>query len=696
MKNDAILLQKSFEEFQKDVEKALKSCEEIKKGNWLPISESSLKQTSLVESCIVANEVHEHEVVLYWILHWAVDRLRRNKEQDFSDPDWRNYASLYFPYFMGETFDSLGRRIAYEEIYSTRKIALAMVAKLLHEELQTPLQQKSRKEYVVKQRYQKRSSAEKQIIALLSVFDRPLPKYEFQRCLQELVGADSQTDLSNLLNDGWILTQAEVGRVEIASELRLHLLFQIDRGELKQCHRIVARYESKHENYLEAAWHWYAAGDVNESINEILHTEHFIKIVNDGKIAVFYEFLLRLGKEEVDPITSANLKIAMGRSAMIVGDNQVAVTILREALKCEDLYVKALAYYYYAKCQEKIDSSQAIHSFQRGIDLLEGDHDTQQQAVAELLADLYIGKAYVCILQIPNLQEAEHCLKQAEKLIVKTDAVRLRSLYSAQARLKHAQERQVLDERHKALTTAEESGDQEAICKAAYNIAMAYRVKSDFPRALLYLQRANYIAETLGDSEKIGKCIQERGAIAFHQQQYKDAIENFMQACGILRQGTNKTWLAWACYDLAEAYSYRAQQLLSDFDFQQVIKNHIRAELDQLNAELEGLRNSGKDYFQQASDIARESHNELLRKELENLFDSFPLYDEEIYPRQIIALFYMKQHGEISNNVYCSLTAVSTKTFNRDIEELLAKRLVIKQGSGRSTHYILAQNNAFT
>jgi ATP-dependent DNA helicase RecG len=60
--------------------------------------------------------------------------------------------------------------------------------------------------------------------------------------------------------------------------------------------------------------------------------------------------------------------------------------------------------------------------------------------------------------------------------------------------------------------------------------------------------------------------------------------------------------------------------------------------------------------------------------------------------RQQRAVNHLKTHGRITNSEYQTLVGVSRATATRDIEELLAKRILEKVGTtGRGAHYLLAK-----
>jgi len=56
--------------------------------------------------------------------------------------------------------------------------------------------------------------------------------------------------------------------------------------------------------------------------------------------------------------------------------------------------------------------------------------------------------------------------------------------------------------------------------------------------------------------------------------------------------------------------------------------------------------------------------------------------------RQQRAIDYVFEHGRITNREYRALGRVSHEMAHRELSELVAKKLIEKQGAGRATYYI--------
>jgi len=72
----------------------------------------------------------------------------------------------------------------------------------------------------------------------------------------------------------------------------------------------------------------------------------------------------------------------------------------------------------------------------------------------------------------------------------------------------------------------------------------------------------------------------------------------------------------------------------------------------------------------------------------EKAIESFDF--SKLNERQRTAIDYIRNNGKITNSEYRKVTGVSNFTANQDLNDLVAKGLIISSGAGRSVYYILA------
>jgi ATP-dependent DNA helicase RecG len=80
---------------------------------------------------------------------------------------------------------------------------------------------------------------------------------------------------------------------------------------------------------------------------------------------------------------------------------------------------------------------------------------------------------------------------------------------------------------------------------------------------------------------------------------------------------------------------------------------------------------------------------------LKDIYKEEFLRKQDLEERQINALLYIKEHGNISNTQYQELANVSKRTATRDLQELIEKGFIQKSGTtGKGTIYIFRQRKA--
>lgn len=364
-------------------------------------------------------------------------------------------------------------------------------------------------------------------------------------------------------------------------------------SQRRTLHTRSADYYGKQHNFIEAATHRYHAGEVEAAA--ITLYDNLRTLVNMGKSQALYKLQAKIRKDELNDTTWARLKIAAGRAALLVEDIPTALAELGEALNTADPYDKAQARYYRAKAYETVSYAESLRHYDLGLALLEDF--SNETRYAELLADLYIGKAWLYIQETQDLHQAELNLTKAQILIVDLDFGRQCDLYNAWAALcvKQRDTKKELEHRHEAWRAVSAIQDSERMIKTAHNLGQAYIWIGEVQTGFDYLQRALTQVSETGDLHMQGKCHQAMGAGYFFQGQYQAAIHHYRLAYTAYQTTGNQNWLCRVCHDLAEAYASL------------------------------GDEQQGRDYFNQATMSAEQLGAQDLHDALTQLAEQFPI-----------------------------------------------------------------------
>jgi ATP-dependent DNA helicase RecG len=69
-----------------------------------------------------------------------------------------------------------------------------------------------------------------------------------------------------------------------------------------------------------------------------------------------------------------------------------------------------------------------------------------------------------------------------------------------------------------------------------------------------------------------------------------------------------------------------------------------------------------------------------------------PAWAEGLNERQVEAVLYVGEHGQITNREYRDLTGVSRRWATKELQEMVELGIMAVQGSGRTTHYVLVRD----
>ena len=74
-------------------------------------------------------------------------------------------------------------------------------------------------------------------------------------------------------------------------------------------------------------------------------------------------------------------------------------------------------------------------------------------------------------------------------------------------------------------------------------------------------------------------------------------------------------------------------------------------------------------------------------KAFEKVIEAQKLHKLDLNDRQKKAIEFIKQHGQISRRQYVDLADISVRQANRDLNDLLEKKVISPMGGGRSLKY---------
>lgn len=722
-------------------------------GRTLELAATPLAATPLVEAEFLAGDTITPVArgrATQAVLQWAIAELRPPgampeaqlpTDPPLVTPAWRFYKILHHFYIDHWTIERIAGELGFApaSIFNLRAKAIAALAELLQSALATPALLAARQQATIAQRYQQLQPAAQTLVRLVAFLGVPVPI----DLLTEILCGDTIEDLQDRITlaaqCALVLYDHDEGTIDTPPLIRNYLLGQLRPDERTRWHQRAAHYHETHGNYMAAARHWYAAGG-SETAARLLIT-HDAALTKSTKGAEFAELLAIFQPSDVAPPTWARLKLLEGQLAEAHANLAKAILAYEAALHVEPVSIKAEAHYRLAKILEYRNVDEALVHYERGISLLE-----QTLADPPLLVRMYIHRSWIFIQHRQDLRRAEASLQRAKDLIDPTNREDYADLYNASGELFHREGKWVyaIEDRLQAWLAAKESNDLARIVKIGYNLGGDYAECRRFPQALTYLNQSRTLALENGMLDMAALCQEVIGICYFYQADYGAAIHSYEAAYALFAQVQNQTALTNVCFNLAEVHAIKgdrtrtrryyneglalaatliqatadAESLLIVQRFAELKQQYplLLADSDQMNAR----QQRALAYVQQHGAISNREYrtlngvqNKTAAEELkalatQQLLTKWGQGAATVYRlpsstgtvataalppnfslRQRQAVAYVQVHGQISNRLYRELTHVGNKAAAADLQDLVAKGILIQSGKGPATIYRL-------
>lgn len=651
--NDAILLSLSTKEFESVVKEALAALRDF---SWSDLAASKLAHCSLVEQCFLEGEEHTDRLrgrLLRAVLHWAIDQLRPDGEQQWDDTDWRHYNFLSAHFLERVTLRPLARLMGITDEHLRKGVqrgALTALAALLRSALTNRQGLNGRARYASAARWDGLDAQERGLLGLAALARQPIPEEFFER-------AGEASTLAALLARGLLRRPADGETLEIHPALRDAVRERLTPEERRAGHERLAAYYETRFDFLEAAHHYRGMGREGIARAADLLLTHQESIRSQDRLPDLATALAAFKPFELSESQWHRLKLLAGDIALATKNVAQAIKEYKEALDATDIATRISANHRLAEAYARRDLKRAASYYDHCIRLLE-----ESQVDPALLAQIYIDRAWLSIQELKNLAEAEDYLNRVQP----NGDCRIEALWhnawaGLLARRPNPDPHEVIKRRLQALRAADESQQRDLQLKMAKNLAFDYaELLGDYDSALRRWQQALSLAREMGERQLEGICLKDVGNGYFWRKEYQTAIRYYQEAYALLAKLGNKNWLVAVCFDLTEAY-----------------------------AEL-GETEQAQRYFDEGVALAQKLSHEGYKKRADSLRGSYPFLAKELTPRQQLILAYVKEHGWITTQQCQKLDPpVSKATALRELRKLCERGLLVQVGAGPSTRYRL-------
>lgn len=644
------------DEFAALVRQAFEAC---RAGDFHALLSLPLTRSPLVTDCFLSDEPitdNTRRRALQAALQWAIDQFKPEGAHSWKDVEWRAWNILFYHYWQGERIAELADRMALGEqrLYELRARYFDALVLRLREELKNPQDTAGRKQAYIAARYAAFSPLEQAALRLTAIFRRAIPIPLLEQLLNKAVSQPvRRTDLDALIAARWLRVNAEHTTVEIHPEIRAVMLAKVASDERRRWHTWAGDYYQEQADYLEAAFHLRQAERYEEAAATLI--AHQRKIINQNMPGL-RSLLAEFRPTEIPESAWMRFRLIAGELAEKMQAVDAAIEEYGQALGAKDVAIQAEAYYRRAKVLRLKNVDEALAHYKRCIQLLE-----KSQTNTNLLAQAYIGEAWIFADQRPNFSKAQADLQRARELIDPADRELWAHLHNTWGELAcHQGDLPGAIEHHlENWLAANETQNTELMLRALYNLGRAYTDAQQPQQALEYLQKCLDVARQAGDRRMQGVSQDAMGACHFLLGDYRTAIEHYLAAHEIFAGMGNRDWLAGNCYNLAEAH---------------IAQGELEAARQRLT---EGIT------------IAQELGLQRYVEAFVALVAQHPQLDPRLTALQAHIVACVRAHGSITRGKCEELFGVSNRAAREALSDLVEKHILARVGSGRSTHYIL-------
>ncbi len=649
-------------DLQKELSDGLKF---VREGRILELSSMSLAQSTLVTECFFVGHPVTPDIrgrALRSVLRWSVDSLMPGGEHSWLSSEWRYYNTLNSFFIdgmkVGELAEKMG--IAHQTLYLARTDAIIELTKTVVAELRSSLDQVRRKNYFLEDQYLLHTPLARKLLRLLTAFNQSMP---FQLASEILDGENEGEKLSKafveLTNSAMVISDPSSTTVLVHPEVARFLTFNLDHAERKGWHESIARYFLKKQNYFEAAQQLANARLPQKSADILL--KHSDAISNNMQIEDMQKLIYQFEQNDLNDDTWIRIQLLAGDNLKLLGDLDSALTIYQKGLAAPTVELKAEAYFKRGMALFLTNFDEALAHYNHTIRLL-----TESNSDQNLLTRVYIARAQL-FMREERLEEAEESMQLASSLNIDQDRKVFSYLQSAwyYLAIKQGDLRKAVEFGQQAWLAATELGDSVRMAEMSHNLGMVYAQLGEIENSKNYLNKSTALAQDIMNIEMVALNHKTMGGLHFVQSEYEKAIEKYLIAWDMLSEMGNLNWLTHTAYDLAEAYGQVGN----------VDKFWV--------------------FFNKGLDLAEQTGFSALAKDLEILREGFGYksFKDSLNDRQKLIFSYLQENEKISNREYQNLAGISPRQSLRDLQDLLEKGMLEKQGKGRSVYYTLSVNS---
>ena len=583
---------------------------------------------------------NDHGYAIHVLLNWTLEQLKKSQRG--------HYEIVYAFYVEGKSQLACAGEfhLSVKGVQNRLKVGCEKIHELWSDEWEHQIGVGERKRMINNLRFDKLSAESRNLLTRLSVFETLEPRI----LLLEKLSANQYLELEDLTENRWLQHQPEGNLLQVTPAFREFLLLKLTSKQLLNAHIAAARFYQQSNNIYSAVYHFQQADHWDDACKLILDNK---KNIGRSKSYSAWKPLLdtffKLEKLSIDDL--CRLHLVAGEIAEFSESIDAAEAHYLNALRATSAEIITEAHYSLGHLNQQKEHKKASYHYAQCKEVA-----TQSNLFSWQIMGI-IGIAWMQA-QDNSFEAAKSTLEEAEQLFKNhSDNALYCQLQMTWAEL-YTRSKQPHQRLHHTLSAhdyAYKSNDHDKKIKTTHNLALAYSAINNQKAARIYAEKSLKEAEDADDKRMIGLITKTLATTYFREDNFEQSYTYLLKAYDTFQETRHSDYLAKCCFDLAEA----------------CLKLGRLAE--------------ARRYYEKSTELPKDN---ALGENWDKLINEYPELDISLNPRQIEVLPQIRQYGRFTRHHYCDWTNVSLNTATKDLNDLVAKRLITANRMGVTTLYI--------
>jgi tetratricopeptide (TPR) repeat protein len=656
----------------------------------LNLSRSPLAHSALVEPALVLDAVSptadERGRALRVALRWAVNRLapapvaHPSHPPDFADPFWRDphwqsYIVLHYRYIQPlspDDIEDLGCNTLTEallnltgiasehNLFDERNRAISQAAGFLREQIVHRKSDDELRRMAVEEICQSLQASPQAfaMLELAATFRGAFPRLWLLEMAKKERLTRAAAALDHLVRER-LLVEGDAGaNLLMPPALQVYLHARQSKSDLLRRHQSAAEFYAAECDPLETAWHLHQSGQYTQAAAVLLQAAG--ELVGDLQLEELRDALLQFSASQLSTELWRAVQTLLSDLLWKTGDRDGALAACRRALEAtSEPGRQAHLYRVLGKLHEDHNPLIALGHYAKADQLFAPD-DAERPALLKDRAWLHIHRCEWAKAQADLTLALALAAAWPDSLQTRRQRADIHNAFSGLYRRQERYEPAIVH-MQEALALRETLGDAALIADSHNSLGLIYAEMREPESALRAYTEALTIYRKMGYQERIASTYLNLGGAHYYAGRYDQAIALYQSGLDIFTRLQLPRGQAEAHYNLAEAYSARGET--------DQARQHWQTGVEQ--SRREGL----KDVLERFEELRKKLGAEAVRSDTH-------VTPAQLLPKEQLTLDIARREGQVTTKRLVE-QGLSRADAKRILKRLAERGLLLKVGQGR-------------